>query len=185
MKIDRWFHNHVPVAADTTKNEAPWTLMINKSRTLFQSPPSSITTINIYEASTVLDTHEQDLQGETIPTAHSGYRKNRQVLVVTDSLLKDTEGPICHPDRESQKGRAIFERSRRTREVPEDQGKANVTLVFKKGKKEDPENYRPVSVTSIPGKVTEQIILDAISKHVEEKMVIRSSQHGFTTGKSH
>jgi len=77
----------------------------------------------------------------------------------------------------------IFERSWR-REVPEDWRKANVTPVFKKGKKEDPGNYRAVSLTSIPGKVMEQFILDIISKQVEEKKVIRSSQHGFTKGKS-
>ncbi|GAB0209939.1 mitochondrial enolase superfamily member 1 [Grus japonensis] len=46
----------------------------------------------------------------------------------------------------------IFERSWRRGEVPEDGRKANVTLVFEKGKKEDPGNYRPVSLTSIPGK---------------------------------
>ncbi|GAB0206736.1 mitochondrial enolase superfamily member 1 [Grus japonensis] len=78
----------------------------------------------------------------------------------------------------------IFERSWRTGEVPEDGRKANVTLVFEKAKKEDSGNYRPVSLTSIPGKVIEQLILDVISKHVEEKKVIRSGQHGFTKGKS-
>ncbi|PKU48350.1 rna-directed dna polymerase from mobile element jockey-like [Limosa lapponica baueri] len=62
--------------------------------------------------------------------------------------------------------------------------KANVTPVFKKGKKEDPGGYRPVSFTSIPGKVMEQLILDIISKRVEEKKVIRSGQHGFTKEKS-
>ncbi|PKU27723.1 rna-directed dna polymerase from mobile element hypothetical protein [Limosa lapponica baueri] len=46
----------------------------------------------------------------------------------------------------------IFERSWRTGEVPEDWRKATVTPVFKKGKKEDTGNYRPVSLTSIPGK---------------------------------
>jgi len=56
------------------------------------------------------------------------------------------------------------------------------TPVFKKGK-EDPGNYRPVSLTSIPGKAIEQLVLDAISKQLEEKKVIRSSQYGFTKGK--
>ncbi|GAB0204646.1 mitochondrial enolase superfamily member 1 [Grus japonensis] len=46
----------------------------------------------------------------------------------------------------------IFERSWRTGEVPEDWRKANVTPVFKKDKKEGSGNYKPVSLTSIPGK---------------------------------
>ncbi|GAB0178132.1 mitochondrial enolase superfamily member 1 [Grus japonensis] len=78
----------------------------------------------------------------------------------------------------------IFERSWRTGEVPEDWRKANVTLVFKKGKKEDLGNYKPVNLTSIPGRVMEQLILGVISKHVEEKKVIKSGQYGFSKGKS-
>ena len=68
--------------------------------------------------------------------------------------------------------------------MPKDWRKANVTPVFKKGKKEDPGNYRPVSLTSIPRKMVEKLILDVISKQVEAKKVIRSIQHGFTKGKS-
>ncbi|PKU45588.1 rna-directed dna polymerase from mobile element jockey-like [Limosa lapponica baueri] len=68
----------------------------------------------------------------------------------------------------------------RTGEVPEDWRKASVTPAFKKSKKEEPRNYRLVSFTSIPGKVMEQLILDVISKHVEEEKVIKSGQHGFT-----
>jgi len=56
----------------------------------------------------------------------------------------------------------IFERSCRTGNVPEDWRKANVTPIFKKGKKEDPGNYRPVSLTSIPGKMMVQLILEVI-----------------------
>jgi len=78
----------------------------------------------------------------------------------------------------------IFERSWRTGEVPEDWRKATVTAIFKKGKKEDPGNYRLASLTSIPGKVMEQLILEVMIKQVEEKKVHRSSQHAFTKGKS-
>jgi len=41
--------------------------------------------------------------------------------------------------------------------VPEEWRIANVTPVFKKGKKEDPGNYMPVSLTSIPGKMLEHL----------------------------
>jgi len=58
----------------------------------------------------------------------------------------------------------IFERSWRTGEVPEDWRKASVTPIFKKGRKEDPGNYRPVSLTSIPGKIMEQLIMEVVIK---------------------
>lgn len=45
--------------------------------------------------------------------------------------------------------------------------------------KEDPENSRPVSLSLIPGKVVEKLILETISRHIWEKKIIRSSQHGF------
>ena len=63
----------------------------------------------------------------------------------------------------------IFERSWRMGEMPEDWMIANVTPVFKKGKKEDPGNCRPVSLISIPGKVMEQLVLDAISRQFSRK----------------
>ncbi|CAM4666744.1 unnamed protein product [Caretta caretta] len=76
----------------------------------------------------------------------------------------------------------IFENSWRSGEVPDDWKKANVVPIFKKGKEDDPGNYRPVSLTSVPAKI--MVLKESILKHLEERKVIRNSQHGFTKGKS-
>ena len=67
-------------------------------------------------------------------------------------------------------------------EVSEDWRLADVTPIYKKGCKEDPGNYRPVSLTLVPGKVMEQIILCEITQHVCGVQGIRPSQHGFMKG---
>ena len=61
---------------------------------------------------------------------------------------------------------------------------ANVIPIFKKGSKRDTANYRPISLMSHIGKLLERIIRDHIMRHLDNKQLIKHSQHGFLPGRS-
>jgi len=60
----------------------------------------------------------------------------------------------------------------------------SVTPIYKKGRKKIPGSYRPVSLTLVPGKIMEQFILSALTRHMKDNQGIRPSQHGFMKGRS-
>ncbi|KAK4806794.1 hypothetical protein QYF61_005590 [Mycteria americana] len=78
----------------------------------------------------------------------------------------------------------IYQQSWLTGEVRDDWRLANVMPIYKKGQKEDPGNYRPVSLTLVPGKIMERFILSVLNRHVQANQGIRPSQHGFMKGRS-
>ena len=51
--------------------------------------------------------------------------------------------------------------------------------IYKKGNKEDPKNYRPVSLTSIISKTLEHILSSQIFNHLENHDILTSTQFGF------
>ena len=60
----------------------------------------------------------------------------------------------------------IYQCSLLTGEVPEDWRLTSVTPTHKRGCKDDQGNYRPVSLTSVQGKIMEQIVLREILRYV-------------------
>jgi hypothetical protein len=78
----------------------------------------------------------------------------------------------------------IFRKSLDKGEIPKDWKKARVVPIYKKGSKSDPNNYRPVSLTSVPCKLLESIIKDSVMDHLLTQELIKDSQHGFMPGRS-
>ncbi|KAK4806205.1 hypothetical protein QYF61_001128 [Mycteria americana] len=120
------------------------------------------------------------IQGEMVsdPLHHLDTHKSMGPDGIHPRVLKELADVLTKPLS------IIYQQSWLTGEVPADWRLANVTPIFKKGRKEDPGNYRPVSLTSVPGKLMEQIILSAITWHVEDNQGIKPSQHGFRKGRS-
>ena len=79
----------------------------------------------------------------------------------------------------------IFQEFLRSGQVPVQWKEANMTAIFKKkGQRCEPENYRPVSLTSQIGRILERIIRDHLVKFLEDNALLRDSQHGFRSKRS-
>ena len=66
----------------------------------------------------------------------------------------------------------IFEKSWLLGEVSGNWKKGNVTPIYKSGRKEDPGNCRLVSLSSVPGKIMEQIFLEDMLRYMRDEQVI-------------
>ena len=62
--------------------------------------------------------------------------------------------------------------------------KGNTAPIFKKNRKDDLGNYQSLSLTFVPRKSIEQIVLEALLRHMEEREIIWDKQQGFTKGRS-
>ena len=75
----------------------------------------------------------------------------------------------------------IFKNVTLTSKTPLAWSKMVVTPIHKKGNRLDPENYRAISLLSIPGKVYCQILLTRMKEKTER--FIKDTQFGFRTGR--
>ncbi|KFP65327.1 hypothetical protein N322_00874, partial [Cariama cristata] len=97
---------------------------------------------------------------------HLDMNKSMGLGGIHSRILKELADELAKPIS------IIYQQSWLTGEVPDDWRLANVTPFYKMGRKEDLGNYRPVSLTSVQGKVMEQIILSEITRHMQDNQGI-------------
>ena len=73
----------------------------------------------------------------------------------------------------------LFEISFQYGYLPDVWRQAYVTPIYKKGKKTDPNNYRPVALTATMCKIMEAIIKNQLLNYFVSNNLITSSQHAF------
>ena len=78
----------------------------------------------------------------------------------------------------------IFENCLRQGVFPEKWKKANVVPVHKENEKNLKENYRPISLLLIFGKILEKLIFDTLYQHLESSSLLNPNQSGFRPGDS-
>jgi len=78
----------------------------------------------------------------------------------------------------------LYNKSLKTGDVPEERKLANVTPIYKKGKRSSSANYRPVSLTVTLCKVLEFLIQDKVMEHQDFYKLVKDTQHGFVKNRS-
>ena len=78
----------------------------------------------------------------------------------------------------------LFQQSLSAGEVPKQWKLAYVTPIFKAGKRSNPTNYRPISLTSIVCKAMEHILTSEIMKYLEAHNILAPCQFGFRSAHS-
>ena len=132
-----------------------------------------------------------------------GQRTDKKIpdITITSEMVKDALKKIninksCGPDNLHPRllleladmiavpVTILFNETLKNGNLPNDWKMAYITGVFKKGSKQLPENYRPISLTSILCKIMEKFVRDNVISHLIENELLSKKQFGFVSGRS-
>ncbi|KFV39371.1 hypothetical protein N341_00671, partial [Tyto alba] len=95
------------------------------------------------------------------PKMHKSMGPDEMHLRVLKELADEVAKPLA----------IIFDKLWQFGDILTDWERGNITPVFKNGKKEDLGNCGPVSLTSVPSKIVQWILLETMLWHMENKEV--------------
>ena len=98
--------------------------------------------------------------------------------LISPKLIKEGINELAYPYSK------LFNLSIESHRFPESFKKSNVTPVHKKDSRMNLNNYRPISLNSIQGKLMEKIVNKKINDYMEEHNIITPFQSGFRQGDS-
>ena len=78
----------------------------------------------------------------------------------------------------------LFTQSLTEKKLPSEWKVGHITPIYKKGSKQEPGNYRPVSLTCILAKVMEKFIRDSVMTFMQENSFFTDYQFGFISKRS-
>lgn len=93
-------------------------------------------------------------------------------------ILHETRYEIAFPLQ------ILFDNSIKTHQVPMDWRTANISPKFKKSKKLNASNYRPISITSLVSTLLESLIRDHVVDYFSINNLFHTNQYGLVKGKS-
>ena len=97
---------------------------------------------------------------------------------VSGWVLRECAEELSHPIL------ILYNNSLKQGKIPSQWKQADIVPIYKKGNREDPLNYRPVSLLSIVCKILERIVRDRWVEHLEKHNMFTDKQYGFRSKRS-